>query len=222
MQDCIFSHHPATVCRRSFSTGSTTRSTGTWLHSCSCATTALYSERADLESGDHDLISRVHQHGIMSPMNSLNNEDYSTTRGRKHDPAAQRLGLVEHGHGSAAREAIEWRWGHERPVKYHGDMKGHPPMAPDTIYNGLWQYAPDFKNDSCGGSATAANITNQGGVLTAADGGTGTITWRMRSPYQFVGGTLSPTAVGMPSRSVSPTPRIGERPITRLHGDARV
>ncbi len=45
-------------------------------------------------------------------------------------------------------EAIEWRWGHGTPVKYHGDMAGHPPMVPDTIYNGLWEYAPDFRNDA--------------------------------------------------------------------------
>ena len=89
-------------------------------------------------------------------------------------------------------EAIEWRWGHETPVKYHGDMKGHPPMVPDTIYNGVWEYAPDFKNDAqWRAGATVTNITNKDGVLTATDGGTGTIVWQMKVPYQFVGGTLA-------------------------------
>ncbi len=43
-------------------------------------------------------------------------------------------------------------------------------MAPDTIYNGVWEYAPDFKNDAqWRAGATVTNITNKDGVLTATD-----------------------------------------------------
>src|SRR5580698_9917250 len=91
-------------------------------------------------------------------------------------------------------EAIEWRWGHGASARYHGDMAGYPPTAPDTIYNGLWEYAPDFHNDSqWRAGATATNVTNSDGVLRAGNNGTspGAIVWHMKSPYEFVGGALS-------------------------------
>ena len=40
------------------------------------------------------------------------------------------------------------------------------------------------------------NITNKDGVLTATDGGTGTIVWQMKVPYQFIGGTLAAAGDG--------------------------
>jgi hypothetical protein len=68
-------------------------------------------------------------------------------------------------------------------------------MAPDTIYNGIWEYAPNFKHDAQWRTGAAVtNIANHNGVLTAADGATGVILWPMKTPYQFVGGTL--TAAG--------------------------
>ncbi len=70
-------------------------------------------------------------------------------------------------------------------------------MVPDTIYNGLWEYAPDFKNDAqWRAGATVTNITNKDGVLTATEGGTGTIVWQMKVPYQFIGGTLAAAGDG--------------------------
>ena len=49
-------------------------------------------------------------------------------------------------------------------------------MTPDTIYNGLWEYVPDFANDSqWRAGATATNINNHDGVLTAGEGGAGVI-----------------------------------------------
>lgn len=149
---------------------------------------------------DHDLIKRTHQYGILSPMDSLkNNEDYAqyyTWEGSTTVPLKGwnwwTMALVLRPH-----EALEWRWGHESPVKFHGDMTGNPPMAPDTIYNGLWEYAPDFKNDAqWRAGATVTNITNRDGVLTATAGGTGTIVWSMKVPYQFIGGTLAATGDG--------------------------
>ena len=114
---------------------------------------------------DHDLIKRVHQYGIMSPMDALrNNEDYAQYYTWEGNTTVQLDGWAWWTMAMVLRphEAIEWRWGHETPVKYHGDMQGHPPMVPDTICNGVWEYAPDFKNDGSGGAgATVADITNK-------------------------------------------------------------
>ncbi len=149
---------------------------------------------------DHDLIKRVHQYGIMSPLNPVkNNEDYAQYYTWEGDSTQKLKGWNWWTMGMVLRphEAVEWRWGHETPVKYHGDMSGRPPMVPDTIYNGLWEYAPDFQNDAqWRAGATVTNIANQDGVLTATDGGTGTILWPMKTPYQFVGGTLGASGDG--------------------------
>ena len=148
---------------------------------------------------DHDLMKRVHQYGIMSPMNPLSNEDYAQYYTWEGDTTVQLDGWAWWTMGMVLRphEALEWRWGHEIPVKYHGDMTGHPAMVPDTIYNGLWEYAPDFHHDpQWRAGATVTNITNRDGVLTAADGGVGTIVWQMKAPYQFVGGTLNAAGDG--------------------------
>lgn len=143
---------------------------------------------------DHDLVKRVHQYGITSPMDPLNNnEDYAQYYTWEGDTTVKLKGWNWWTMSMVLRphEAIEWRWGHETPVKYHGDMTGHPPLVPDTIYNGIWEYSPDFQNDSrWRAGAAVTNIANKDGVLTAADGGTGTIVWQMNVPYQFVGGTL--------------------------------
>jgi hypothetical protein len=199
LRDCIFSHCPGHCVPQAFFDGKYHTLDGDMAtimllrdnHTLACETDLIR---------DHDLIKRVHQYGIMSPMNSVkNNEDYAqyyTFEGQ----TTQRLkgwnwwtmGMVLRPH-----EAIEWRWGHETPVKYHGDMRGYPPMVPDTIYNGVWEYAPDFKNDSqWRAGATVTNISNKEGVLTAADGGTGTIVWAMKVPYQFIGGTLAAAGDG--------------------------
>ena len=177
VRDCIFSHCPGHCVPQVFFDGKYHTLDG------DMATIMLMRDNHTLANEldlirDHDLIKRVHQYGIMSPMNPLkNNEDYAqyyTWEGG----TTQRLkgwnwwtmGMVLRPH-----EAIEWRWGHETPLKYHGDMWGYPPMAPDTIYNGVWEYAPDFKNDSqWRAGATVTNIANKDGVLTAAEGGTGT------------------------------------------------
>ena len=39
--------------------------------------------------------------------------------------------------------------------------------------------------------ATVTNVSSTDGLLTATDGGTGTIVWPMTTPYQFVGGNLA-------------------------------
>lgn len=199
MRDSIFSHCPGHVVPQVFFDGRYNTLDGDQATFMLLRDNHTLANELDLVR-DHDLIKRVHQYGIMSPMNPLkNNEDYAqyytwegTTTQQLDGWAWWNMGMVLRPH-----EAIEWRWGHENPVKYHGNMEGHPPLAPNTIYNGLWEYAPDFQNDSqWRAGATVTNITNKDGVLMAAEGKTGTILWRMRSPYQFVGGTLTPSGEG--------------------------
>jgi hypothetical protein len=173
---------------------------------------------------DHDLIKRVHQYGIMSPMNPVqNNEDYSQYYTWEGETTQKLKGWNWWTMGMVLRphEAIEWRWGHETPVKYHGDMTGYPPTAPDTIYNGLWEYVPDFKNDSqWRAGAAATNIANHEGVLTAAAGGAGAIVWHIKTPYQFVGGALAPAGHGYALEIGWPDPKDGRPVYTPLAAPA--
>jgi hypothetical protein len=199
VRDCIFSHCPGHCVPQAFFDGKYNTLDG------DMATIMLLRDNHTLASEldlirDHDLIKRVHQYGIMSPMDPLrNNEDYAQyytwegkTTVRLKGWNWWTMGMVLRPH-----EAIEWRWGHETPVKYHGDMTGYPPMSPDTIYNGLWEYTPDFKNDAqWRAGATVTNIANRDGVLSAEDGGTGAIVWPMKAPYQFVGGKLAAAGDG--------------------------
>ncbi len=194
MKDCIFSHCPGHCVPQAFFDGRYNTLDG------DMATVMLLRDNHTLANEldlvrDHDLIKRVHQYGIMRPMDPLkNNEDYAAYYTWEGDTQVQldgwnwwTMAMVLRPH-----EAIEWRWGHEGPVKHYGDMTGYPPIAPDTIYNGVWEYAPDFKDDAqWRAGANVTNIANKDGVLTATDGGTGTIVWAMKVPYEFVGGELA-------------------------------
>ncbi len=150
MRDCIFSHCPGHVVPQVFFDGKYNTLDGDMATFMLLRDNHTLANELDLVR-DHDLIKRVHQYGIMSPMNPLkNNEDYAQYYTWEGDTTVQLDGWAWWTMGMVLRphEAMEWRWGHETPVKYHGDMTGHPPMVPDTIYNGVWEYAPDFQNDA--------------------------------------------------------------------------
>ncbi len=199
VRDCIFSHCPGHVVPQVFFDGRYHTLDGDMATFMLLRDNHTLANELDLVR-DHDLIKRVHQYGIMSPMNPAgNNEDYAQYYTWEGETTQKLKGWNWWAMGMVLRphEAIEWRWGRENPVKYHGDMTGYPPTAPNTIYNGLWEYAPDLTIDSqWRAGATVTNIANNGGVLTAADGGTGTIVWPMKTPYQFVGGTLAAQGEG--------------------------
>jgi hypothetical protein len=194
IRDCIFSHCPGHVVPQVSFDGRYNTLDGDMAAFMLLRDNHTLANELDLVR-DHDLIKRVHQYGIMSPMDPVrNNEDYAqyytwegTTTQQLDGWAWWTMAMVLRPH-----EAIEWRWGHETPAKYYGDMSGHPPVAPDTICNGLWEYAPDFRDDAqWRAGATATNITNTDGVLSATDGGTGTVLWHMKAPYAFIGGALT-------------------------------
>jgi hypothetical protein len=71
------------------------------------------------------------------------------------------------------------------------------PTYEDVIYNGLWEYRPDFSKALwCKGALIVENITIDPDGLAAEKDKTGTIIWSMRSPYVFVGGRLKVDGVG--------------------------
>jgi hypothetical protein len=65
------------------------------------------------------------------------------------------------------------------------------PAYPSAIYNGLWEYRPDFSKETWRkGASSTENITSAPDGLAAEEGKTGTAIWTLRSPYVFVGGRL--------------------------------
>lgn len=145
---------------------------------------------------DHDLIKRTHTYGPLTD-DSRNRDEFSASlfaydgeRGGDRDCVRGHTMQMTLRPG----EAITWRWGHLDPARYHGRedvLKGWGQNAYDKICNGLWEYAPDFGAEVWRrGAETVENVAASDGVLRAAGDGTGTIVWRMKSPYVFVGGRL--------------------------------
>ena len=67
-------------------------------------------------------------------------------------------------------EAIVWRWGQLRPLKHHGMLHATPTYE-DVIYNGLWEYRPDFSKAGWRKGAAAVENITMGPEGLAADEG---------------------------------------------------
>lgn len=160
---------------------------------------------------DHDLLKRSHTAGILDPDIRTANElaaalfvydgKAEQTRDSVRDTTMSMM--------LRPNEALVWRWGRLNPLKYHGraDIKVWGPRSDagkvwgthafERICNGRWEYRPDFTNDLWRkGAETTANVKMERGELLAENGKTGTIIWRMRSPYVFVGGKLEVEGTG--------------------------
>jgi hypothetical protein len=144
---------------------------------------------------DHDLIRRTHTQGILQPDRRSGDEwessiyvfEGSVTGDRNSARSALNMTL-------RPGEAIIWRWGHLDPVKYHGSGR---PRFPERIYNGSWEYRPDFRRPSWrNGVSAIASIRERDGALMAEDGTTGSVVWTMSSPYVVVGGGLEVEGTG--------------------------
>jgi hypothetical protein len=139
---------------------------------------------------DHDLIRRTHTQGILQPERRSGDEWESSIYVFEGEVTGDRNFRGDTSMNMTLRpgEAIEWRWGHLNPVKYHGTQA---PQYPDRICNGLWEYRPDLTNTAWRKGATAALAIQQArDGLAAEDGKTGSVVWTMRSPYILVGGKL--------------------------------
>ena len=97
---------------------------------------------------DHDLIKRTHSQGILFPDTWWQAQGHcamyfyegAVTGQRGGDPKTTMNMVLRPG------EAIVWRWGQLDPMKHHGALMTMP-TYPSLIYNGLWEYRPDFTND---------------------------------------------------------------------------
>jgi hypothetical protein len=146
---------------------------------------------------DHDLIKRTHSKGILMPdtwwdgqgMCAMYFYEGPITGVRGGNAGTTMNMLLRPG------EAIVWRWGQLDPVKHHGALQTMP-TYPALIYNGLWEYRPDFSKETWRKGATSAeNIVFGPEGLAAEQGKKGTVVWTTRSPYVFVGGKIETEGV---------------------------
>ena len=141
---------------------------------------------------DHDLIKRTHSKGILMPDTWWDGQGMCAMYFYEGPVTGQRGGQVDTTMNMILRpgEALTWRWAQCDPVKYHGALHTMP-TYPSAIYNGLWEYRPDFSRDVWRQGASSVDRIRSGPEgLTAEEGATGTVIWTMRSPYVFVGGRL--------------------------------
>ena len=147
---------------------------------------------------DHDLVKRTHSKGILFPDTWWDGQGMCAMYFYEGEVTGQRGNKVDTTMNMVLRpgEAIEWRWGQLDPVKHHGALRTMPTYL-SPIYNGLWEYRPDFSKETWRkGAATVENIAAGADGLAAEAGKKGTIVWTMRSPYVFVGGRLEVEGTG--------------------------
>ncbi len=141
---------------------------------------------------DHDLIKRTHSKGILMPDTWWDGQGMCAMYFYEGKVTGERSGIADTTMNMVLRpgEALVWRWGQLDPVKYHGALHTMP-IYESAIYNGLWEYRPDFSKEIWRkGATTVENITSLPDGLAAGEGKQGSITWTMRASYVFVGGRL--------------------------------
>lgn len=141
---------------------------------------------------DHDLVKRTHSNGILLLDTQWDGQGASALYFTESEITGERSGKADTTMNMVLRpgEALVWRWGQLKPLKYHG-MLYTMPVYPDVIYNGLWEYRPDLRKQTWRRGATKVeNIRSGRKGLTAEAGKTGSIVWTMKSPYVFVGGRI--------------------------------
>ncbi len=142
---------------------------------------------------DHDLIKRTHSKGILFPDTWWSEPEMCSMYFFDGEVVGERSGKSDTTMNMVLRpgEALVWRWGQLRPLKYHGMLRVTPTYE-SVIYNGLWEYRPDFSKVMWRkGAAAVENVKMVSDGLAAYEGKTGTIVWLMCSPYVFVGGRLN-------------------------------
>ncbi len=147
---------------------------------------------------DHDLVKRTHSKGILFPDTWWDGQGMCAMYYYEGEVTGQRGNKVDTTMNMVLRpgEAIVWRWGQLDPVKHHGALRTMPTYL-SPIYNGLWEYRPDFSKETWRkGAATVENVASGPDGLAAEEGKTGTIVWTMRSPYVFVGGRIEAEGTG--------------------------
>ena len=139
---------------------------------------------------DHDLIKRAHTQGILRPDGRPGDEWEASLYVYEGDAKGDRNCGEGHTMDMVLRpgEALTWRWGHLAPAKC---IAQSPMKFPDTVCNGLWEYRPDFaKQPWRKGAESVGAIAATADGLAAEPGKTGTVVWKIRSPYPFVAGRI--------------------------------
>jgi hypothetical protein len=145
---------------------------------------------------DHDLLKRSHTRGILDPDRRADRE-IDAALYVDEAPAAAEAPIARSSTMDMVlrpNEAIVWRWDQCRPPKVHGleDIRTWKP-AEGRISNGRWEYRPDFSREAWRkGAEKVEGVSLEDGALVA-----GTVVWRMRSPYVFVGGALEVEGSGV-------------------------
>jgi hypothetical protein len=145
---------------------------------------------------DHDLIVRSHSQGLLFPDDRSAEQHMASLYVFEGEPTGDRNAKMDTTMNMTLRpgEAIVWRWGHLNPAKVHGT---NPPLYPDTICNGLWEYRPDFSKDTWKkGALSAENVAAADGIVSAESGKTATIVWTIRASYVMVGGRIEAEPAG--------------------------
>lgn len=145
---------------------------------------------------DHDLVKRTHTMGLLVDDSRMRDERTAAmfvseepiqgSRACKEDTTMQMT--------LRPGEALVWRWGHLNPAKH---MSPSQFLYQDNICNGLWEYRPDFGGEVWQkGAMKVENVASGPDGLTAANGKTGTVVWKIAGPYAFVGGRLETEGSG--------------------------
>jgi hypothetical protein len=147
---------------------------------------------------DHDLVKRTHSQGILFPDTWWSGPEMCAMYFYEGPVTGQRSGKADTTMDMVLRpgEALVWRWGQTKPLKYHGALHTTP-TYPQTICNGVWEYRPELTKESWRkGATTVESIASGPQGLAAEEGRSGTVTWTMRSPYPFVGGRIEAQGAG--------------------------
>lgn len=90
-------------------------------------------------------------------------------------------------------ERLTYRWESARSDRVLGaDMSGEGAAAVALVTNGLWEYRPRLSSERWrAGAERSEGLRVDDGRLVAAAAAPGEIVWRVRSPYLFVGGTVT-------------------------------
>lgn len=145
---------------------------------------------------DHDLVKRAHTLGILLNDSRGMDENEAAMFVCESEITGERRCREDSTMNMTLRpgEAVTWRWGHLTPAKYM--WKGGPDY-PDTVCNGLWEYAPTLTGEAWKrGAETVENIISSEAGIRAEQGKTGSIVWIVRSPYAMVGGQLVAEGAG--------------------------
>jgi hypothetical protein len=147
---------------------------------------------------DHDLVKRTHTMGILVDDSRTRDEGAAAMFVSEEPIEGSRACKTDTTMQMTLRpgEALVWRWGHLKPARH---MSPSQFLYPDNICNGLWEYRPDFSGEVWKkGAIKVENVAAgpEGLTPVVPARSTGTIVWKIASPYALVGGHLEVEASG--------------------------